>query len=97
MSPKVGSTRDTIGKAALALVRWWPPALRRELAKKETMLREAHLDWADDHTHLQQLCRSAGYDKHAVEGDSCGIRSIKELADMLHAKIPSNTQDLPGP
>lgn len=43
-------------------------------------------EWADDHTHLQNLCRAVGYDEHAVEGDSCGIRSISELADMLHAK-----------
>ena len=44
-------------------------------------------DWAHDHTHLQNLCRKAGYDEHAVEGDSYGIRSITQLGDMLMAKI----------
>jgi hypothetical protein len=61
--------------------------LERELATECAINKRNCDDWAHDHTHLQNLCRKAGYDEHAVEGDSYGIRSITQLADMLMAKI----------
>ena len=48
-------------------------------------------DWAEDHTHLQNLCRDVGYSKDEVEGNSYHVPGIAELADMLRAKIPQNS------
>ena len=61
--------------------------LERELATESAINQRNCEDWAHDHTHLKNLCRKAGYDEHAVEGDSYGIRSITQLGDMLLAKI----------
>lgn len=40
-------------------------------------------DWAEDHTHLQELCIKAGCDAETVYDNSVGILSISDLADML--------------
>lgn len=61
--------------------------LERELATESAINQRNCEDWAHDHTYLQNLCRKAGYDEQAVEGDRYGIRSIEELGDMLLAKI----------
>lgn len=42
-------------------------------------------DWADDHTHLQNLCRAAGVPEDQVAGDEYGVPGISDLADMLAA------------
>lgn len=44
--------------------------------------------WAEDHTHLQNLCREVGYSEDEVEGNSYGVPGIMDLADMLRSKIP---------
>lgn len=61
--------------------------LERELATECAINQRNCEDWAHDHTHLQNLCRKAGYDENAVEGDRYGIRSIEQLGDMLMEKI----------
>jgi len=60
--------------------------LRARVADLEKINKNECDDWANDHTHLQNLCRQVGYDEHAVEGDEWGIRSITKLGDMLRAK-----------
>lgn len=60
--------------------------LERELATEKAINQRNCEDWAHDHTYLQKLCREAGYDEHAVEGDRYGIRSITQLGDMLRSK-----------
>lgn len=42
--------------------------------------------WAADHTHLQKLCKQAGFDDLQVFGDSYGVPSISDLADLLHSE-----------
>ncbi len=44
-------------------------------------------EWAHDHSHLQDLCRKAGYSEQEVEGDSYGVPGITDLADMLFKRI----------
>ena len=61
--------------------------LERELTIECAINKRNCDDWSCDHTYLQNLCRKAGYDENEVEGDSYGIRSITQLADMLMAKI----------
>ena len=58
-----------------------------EIEQQSKIIKTECDDWASDHTHLQNLCRSVGYDESAVGGDSYGIKSIAQLADMLHAKF----------
>ena len=53
-------------------------------------------NWADDHTHLQNLCRKHGATEQEVEGDEYGIPAIQTLADWLDSKIESLTTK-PGP
>lgn len=67
--------------------RWWPPALRRELAHQKLMLRHACSDWAEDHTHLQDLCRAAGCTELEIEGDRWGVSGVMDLADSLRDKL----------
>ncbi len=66
---------------------WWPPTLRRELEAQKRMLMHACEDWAEDHTHLQNLCRAAGCTEHEVEGDRHGVPSIIDLANLLRDKL----------
>ncbi len=44
-------------------------------------------EWSEDHSFLQDLCKKAGYSDIAVYGDSYGVPSIQDLADMLFDKI----------
>lgn len=62
---------------------WWPPLLRKEVAYQKTALTNLHADWAEDHTHLQDLCRAAGATEFDVEGGSYGVPDIIELSDLL--------------
>lgn len=54
--------------------------------EKDQMIRAMCDDWAENHTHLQDLCREVGYGDFDVEGDGHGIRGIMELSDMLRVK-----------
>lgn len=64
----------------------------KPLATTKKSLQVACNEWAEDHTHLQNLCREVGYSEDEVEGNSYGVPGIKELADMLRAKIPPNAK-----
>jgi hypothetical protein len=57
--------------------------LERERDEKQEIIRRSCVDWAEDHTHLQNLCREVGATEHEVEGDSYGVPSISDLADCL--------------
>jgi hypothetical protein len=50
-------------------------------------------DWADDHTHLQDLCIKAGIPADEVHGDSYGVPGIQELSNLLAAKIDQLQQE----
>lgn len=43
--------------------------------------------WAEDHTHLQTLCREAGVPEQAIPGSPDHVPGIQELADMLVARL----------
>ena len=45
------------------------------------------MDWADEHTHLQNLCITAGYTVQEVT-ECDPMLSIEDLADLLARKIP---------
>ena len=63
------------------------PVQKYSKSELKSMLRAMCQDWADDHTHLQKLCREVGYSDDEVDGNSYGVPDIIELADMLRAKI----------
>lgn len=41
------------------------------------------LEWAEDHTHLQQLCLGLNVPAEKVNGDNFGVPGISDLGDML--------------
>lgn len=53
-------------------------------------LKMACNEWAEDHTHLQNLCREVGYSEDDVEGNSYYVPGIIDLANLLRAKISPN-------
>lgn len=75
--------------------RFWWPALWREIALLEKIQYNACRDWAEDHTHLQNLCREVGCTEYTIEGDSFGVPGIIELGDALRKRIPPNGGGLP--
>ena len=64
-------------------------ALNFRLAELERINKTSCEEWADDHTHLQKLCREAGCTEYEVEGDSYGVPCISDLADFLAGKLAS--------
>lgn len=100
--PKVpdqaNTTDSNLAVACIRFVRrWWPPALHRELESYKKMQRDACEEWAEDHTHLQKLCREAGCTDDEVEGDSYGVPGISDLADLLQTKHKYENQGHPRP
>lgn len=61
--------------------------MERERDEAREISRMSSVDWAEDHTHLQNLCRKAGATEREVEGDSYGVPGIMELADLLFEKL----------
>ena len=76
-----------------------PCVIRRLVLEIEQMRKinsNACEDWAEDHTHLQKLCRAAGCAEHEVEGDRYGVPGIMQLADLLRDKLSlPNGGDVP--
>ena len=72
------------------LGRWvrlfWSRELKEQHGYVDTLCR----DWAEDHTHLQDLCLKAGYSPEEVYGDSYGVPDVSDLADMLYEKTKSD-------
>ena len=69
-----------------------PCVIRRLVLEIEQMRKinsNACDEWAEDHTHLQNLCRAAGCTEHEVEGDRYYVPGIMQLADLLRAKLSS--------
>jgi len=64
--------------------------LRSKLTQLEHINKTSCDDWAEDHTHLQKLCRAAGCTEYEVEGDSYGVPGIIDLADLLAAKLTAS-------
>lgn len=61
--------------------------LERENAALQKTITNCNADWAEDHTHLQNLCIQAGISSAAVNGDSYGVPGIIELAEMLAKEL----------
>lgn len=61
--------------------------LERELANQKLINSITSIDWAHDHTHLQNLCREVGFSDHKVDGDKHGIPGIIDLGDMLRRRV----------
>jgi hypothetical protein len=51
--------------------------LERERDEKQEIIRRSCVDWAEDHTRLQNLCREVGATEHEVEGDSYGEETAR--------------------
>jgi hypothetical protein len=56
---------------------------RAELKEKQEIIHRSCVDWAEDHTYLQNLCREAGGTEQEIEGDSYGVPGIIDLANYL--------------
>lgn len=94
--------KQTSALLALRRVRWsavvrrfWWPALWREIEQERAKVKDLCRDWAEDHTHLQKLCREVGCTEFEVEGDSYGVPGVMDLADQLRRRIPSNVPGQP--
>ena len=61
--------------------------MKQEIELQEALIKRHCDEWADDHTHLQNLCRKHGFSEARVEGDERGIPTISDLADLLDKKI----------
>jgi hypothetical protein len=73
------------------LGRWVRLFWARELKEQHGYVETLCQCWAEDHTHLQDLCLKAGYSPEEVYGDSYGVPGISDLAAMLYEKTKSNT------
>lgn len=62
------------------------PEFIRYMAMQEIIENESR-DWAEDHTALQNLCRKVGCTEQEVNGDSNGVPTVVELAEMLMEKL----------
>jgi hypothetical protein len=60
--------------------------LKEKCEKLDKLLELSCLDWADNHTYLQKLCKQY-IPEGLVEGDSNGVPGIMQLADMLNEII----------
>ena len=56
---------------------------RAALKEKQEIIHRSCVDWAEDHTYLQNLCREAGGTEQEIEGDSYGVPGIIDLANYL--------------
>ncbi len=70
--------------------------LETERDKKKECITTLCSSWAEDHTHLQELCRRAGCTEMQVSGDSYGVPDITELADLLNAALTAARTELEG-
>ena len=72
----------------------WPHRLLHEAADEiEDMAKRIRLqcdEWAEDHTHLQNLCRAAGCSDLEIEGDNYGVPGIIDLANLLRDRLSSH-------
>lgn len=67
-----------------------PPTRSQFDAMKSANMRLSE-NWAEDHTHLQNICRKHGATEQEAEGDEYGIPDIQSLADWLDRKIETLT------
>ena len=44
-------------------------------------------DWAESHTHAQNVAKDLGVPSEMVDGDSYGVPGIEELVDMIAARV----------
>lgn len=61
--------------------------LNNQLASAEARNKSLCEEWAEDHTHAQQVAMSLGYTKEQVEGDSFYVPGIKDLINMIAEKV----------
>jgi hypothetical protein len=61
--------------------------LKAENDRLQESISRLCMDWAHEHTHLQNLCIAVGYTNEEV--NECDpMLSIQDLADLLAKKIP---------
>ena len=79
----------------------WPHRILHEAADEiEDMAKRIRLqcdEWAEDHTHLQNLCREAGCSDLEIEGDNYGVPGIIDLANSLRDRLSSHNSKLSEP
>jgi hypothetical protein len=61
--------------------------LKAENDRLQDSISRLCMDWAHEHTHLQNLCIAAGYTVQEVT-ECDPMLSIQDLADLLAKKIP---------
>lgn len=62
-------------------------AIMNENQTLKKIIENESRDWAEDHTALQNLCRKVGCTEQEVNGDSNGVPTVVELAEMLMEKL----------
>lgn len=72
----------------MAAARQDVPALVAEVRRRNAIERLEAEDWAEDHTHLQNLCREIGKTDADLLGDEeFSPAGIQELGNMLAAEV----------
>ena len=66
-------------------------SLKKQVAEKQKIIEYMCLDWAHDHTYVENIAKKLGIPQDRIEGDSYGVPGIIELVDMIVEKIPPST------
>lgn len=64
-----------------------------KIEEQQKMIKSLCEDWAESHTHAQNVAKRVGVPEAKVEGDSYGVPCIEELVDMIAQKFETG---LPG-
>ena len=57
--------------------------LETKLDEARKLTRISCLDWAEDHTYIENLALKLGVPESKVKGDSYGVPGITDLVDMI--------------
>jgi len=63
----------------------------------DTLVKRCCDEWAEDHTHLQDLCRAAGCNDLEIDGDNYGVPGIIDLSNSLRDRLSSHNDPIHGP
>lgn len=62
-------------------------AINEATKEKDALIEIGCRDWAEAHTHAQNVLRKHGFTEQQIEGDKYGVPGIEGLVDLLDEKI----------
>lgn len=65
------------------ILNWWPPYLHEKIKEQDQMIKNLCDDWAEDDTHIENLCFKYGFTEDQVYGDSYFSLSLQDKVDLL--------------